>query len=160
MDRDALTREVLAALQTIKLADGDDIVQAGLVQNLVLDEDGGLRFSFTLRPSDPGTLVRAARKAAEGVKGVSEVKVNVQLPQSAPASKPSGGLKPGSVPAPTPRPGLLPEVGRVVAVSSGKGGVGKSMVATNLAVALARSGLRVGLLDADIYGPNIPLMFG
>jgi ATP-binding protein involved in chromosome partitioning len=164
MDRDALTREVLAALQKITLADGGDIVQAGLVQNVVVDEGGALRFSFTLRPSDPGTLVRAARKAAEGVEGVSEVKVNVQLPQSAPASppagKPSGGLKPGSVPAPTPRPGLLPEVGRVVAVSSGKGGVGKSMVATNLAVALARSGLRVGLLDADIYGPNIPLMFG
>jgi ATP-binding protein involved in chromosome partitioning len=164
MDRDALTREVLAALQKITVADGGDIVQAGLVQNLVVEEGGGLRFSFTLRPSDPGTLVRAARKAAEGVDGVSEVKVNVQLPQSAPSSAPSGkssgGLKPGSVPAPTPRPGLLPEVGRVVAVSSGKGGVGKSMVATNLAVALARAGLRVGLLDADIYGPNIPLMFG
>ncbi len=164
MDPDALTRDVLAALQTITLADGGDIVKAGLVQNLVVDDEGGLRFSFTLRPSDPGTLIRAARKAAEGVAGVSEVKVNVQLPQSAPASppaaKPSGGLKPGSVPAPTPRPGLLPEVGHVVAVSSGKGGVGKSMVATNLAVALARSGKRVGLLDADIYGPNIPLMFG
>ena len=49
---------------------------------------------------------------------------------------------------------------RIIAVGSGKGGVGKSMVATNLAVALARGGLRVGLLDADIYGPNIPLMFG
>ena len=69
-------------------------------------------------------------------------------------------MKPGSVPAPTPRPGILPEVDHVVAVSSGKGGVGKSMVATNLAVALAAGGRRVGLLDADIYGPNIPLMFG
>jgi ATP-binding protein involved in chromosome partitioning len=57
-------------------------------------------------------------------------------------------------------PGLLPEVDHVIAVSSGKGGVGKSMVATNLAAALAREGLRVGLLDADIYGPNIPRMFG
>ena len=162
MDREALTRDVLAALQSVSVSDGGDIVQAGLVQNLAVDEDGGLRFSFTLRPSDPGTLVRAARKAAEGVAGVSEVKVNVQLPQSAPtpAPKGGGGLKPGSVPAPTPKPGLLPEVGHVVAVSSGKGGVGKSMVATNLAVALARGGLRVGLLDADIYGPNIPLMFG
>ena len=163
MDRDALIREVQAALEAITLADGQDIVKAGLVQNVVADDEGGVRFSFTLRPSDPGTLVRGARKAAEGVSGVSSVKVNVQLPQSAPATpaaKPSGGLKPGSVPAPTPRPGLLPEVGHVVAVSSGKGGVGKSMVATNLAVALARGGLRVGLLDADIYGPNIPLMFG
>ena len=71
-----------------------------------------------------------------------------------------GGLQPGSVPAPTPQPNLLEDVGHVVAVSSGKGGVGKSMVASNLAVALAAEELRVGLLDADIYGPNIPLMFG
>jgi ATP-binding protein involved in chromosome partitioning len=94
--------------------------------------------------------------------------VDVQLPKlggaagpkAAPAAGHGHGLKPGSVPAPTPRPGLLPDVRRVFAVSSGKGGVGKSMVATNLAAALAASGLRVGLLDADIYGPNIPLMFG
>jgi ATP-binding protein involved in chromosome partitioning len=55
---------------------------------------------------------------------------------------------------------LIPEVKHVIAIASGKGGVGKSTVAVNLAVALARSGARVGLLDADIYGPSIPLMFG
>ena len=71
-----------------------------------------------------------------------------------------GGLQPGSVPAPTPRPGILSDVERVVAVSSGKGGVGKSMVAANLAAGLASRGHRVGLLDADVYGPNIPRMFG
>ncbi|MDT8340224.1 MAG: Mrp/NBP35 family ATP-binding protein [Longimicrobiales bacterium] len=177
MDSEALSRDVLAALGGVSLSDGGDVVTAGLVQNLAVQEGGDVRFSFTLRPQDPGTLVRAVRKAAEGVEGVASVKVNVQLPQSAPAGAPGsgpaaapgapsgapapgGGLKPGSVPAPTPRPGLLPEVGHVVAVSSGKGGVGKSMVSTNLAVALARQGLKVGLLDADIYGPNIPLMFG
>lgn len=169
MDGDALTRDVLSALQAVALPDGGDVVSAGLVQNVTVGEGGEIRFSFTLRPEDPGTLVRAVRKAAEGVAGVSSVKVNVQLPQSAtgPSGGPSaaapsgsGGIKPGSVPAPTPRPGLLPQVGHVVAVSSGKGGVGKSMVSTNLAVALAREGLKVGLLDADIYGPNIPLMFG
>jgi ATP-binding protein involved in chromosome partitioning len=64
------------------------------------------------------------------------------------------------VPAPTPQPGVLPGVGHVIAVSSGKGGVGKSTVAVNLAAALARSGKRVGLLDADVYGPNVPLMLG
>ncbi|MDE0651008.1 MAG: Mrp/NBP35 family ATP-binding protein, partial [Gammaproteobacteria bacterium] len=81
-----------------------------------------------------------------------------------PAPPPAPGgrsrLVPGSVPAPTPRPGILADTRYVVAVSSGKGGVGKSMVTTNLAAALARRRLRVGLLDADIYGPNIPVMFG
>lgn len=165
MDREALTRDVMSALEAVPLPSGGDVVTAGLVQNVELGDGGDLRFSFTLRSEDPGTLVRAVRKAAEGVEGIASVKVNVQLPQSAPAQAPrapggGGGLEPGSVPAPTPKPGLLPQVGHVVAVSSGKGGVGKSMVSTNLAVALARQGLKVGLLDADIYGPNIPLMFG
>ncbi len=62
------------------------------------------------------------------------------------------------VPAPTPV--AYPNLGRIIAISSGKGGVGKSTVATNLAAALARSGARVGLMDADIYGPNIPRMMG
>jgi ATP-binding protein involved in chromosome partitioning len=94
------------------------------------------------------------------VPGVTSVKVNVQLPRT-PAEPPAKkALKPGSVPAPTPKPGLLPQVAHVVAVSSGKGGVGKSMFAANLAASAAAAGLRVGLIDADIYGPNIPLMFG
>ena len=161
MDRDLLSKSVLSALKTVtNPASGSDVFTGGQVQNLVVDEDGAVRFSFVLRPEDPGTLVRSVRKAAEEVEGVSSVKVNVQLPQSAPEKPQGGGLKPGSVPAPTPRPGLLPKVGRVIAVSSGKGGVGKSMISTNLATALAMTGLRVGLLDADIYGPNIPLMFG
>lgn len=58
------------------------------------------------------------------------------------------------------RPDLLPDVKHIIAVSSGKGGVGKSTVAANLAVALAASGAKVGLIDADIYGPNIPMMLG
>ena len=65
---------------------------------------------------------------------------------------------PKSVPAPTPV--AYPHLGKIIAVSSGKGGVGKSTVAVNLAVALAKSGARVGLMDADIYGPNIPTMLG
>jgi ATP-binding protein involved in chromosome partitioning len=63
-----------------------------------------------------------------------------------------------SVPAPTPV--AYPHLGSIIAVSSGKGGVGKSTVAVNLAVALAKSGARVGLMDADVYGPNIPSMLG
>jgi ATP-binding protein involved in chromosome partitioning len=69
-------------------------------------------------------------------------------------------MPPHEHPAPPNAPRLLPEVSHIVAVSSGKGGVGKSTVAVNVAVALARMGLKVGVLDADIYGPNIPIMFG
>ncbi|MDT8368278.1 MAG: Mrp/NBP35 family ATP-binding protein [Longimicrobiales bacterium] len=159
MDRDRISRAALSALESISHNDSD-LLSSGRVKNLVVEDDGTVRFSFLLHPEDPGTLVRAARKAVEGVDGVAEVKVNVQLPQSQPESGGGGGLKPGSIPAPTPQPGLLPRVSHVVAVSSGKGGVGKSMVASNLAVALAAGGLKVGLLDADVYGPNIPLMFG
>ena len=159
---------------------GRDIVASGHVQQLEVDEQGLVRFAFHLKSDDPGSLVKSARTAAGAVDGVSAVRVNVQLPRSgsapppgpagsqaaagspAPAPAPPGrpGLVPGSVPAPTPRPGILADTRYVVAVSSGKGGVGKSMVTTNLAAALARRRLRVGLLDADIYGPNIPVMFG
>ena len=81
-------------------------------------------------------------------------------PAGVPGQPPKRGLQPGSVPAPVPQPGVLAGVARIVAVSSGKGGVGKSMVATNLAAYAASKGLATGLLDADIYGPNIPIMFG
>lgn len=63
-------------------------------------------------------------------------------------------------PVPAPTPVAFPELGKILAVSSGKGGVGKSTVAVNLAVALAKSGARVGIMDADIYGPNVPRMLG
>lgn len=168
MSADELRRSVMSALADVSHpGTGADIVSAGNVQDLQVSEAGEVSFGFTLRGDDPGDLVKRARAVAEGVEGVTAVKVNVQLPQMAPSGGGpgagpgrSGGLKPGSVPAPTPKPGLLSQVDHVVAVSSGKGGVGKSMVASNLAAALAASGRKVGLLDADIYGPNIPLMFG
>ncbi|TVP77965.1 MAG: MRP family ATP-binding protein [Gemmatimonadales bacterium] len=169
MNPEALKRSVMEALSgVLHPHTGDDVVSSGHVQNLEVGEGGAVRFSFLLRTEDPGALVKEVRAAAEAVEDVGSVKVNVQLPKAGSAPQPEaasgsgggGGLKPGSVPAPTPAPDLLGDVGHVVAVSSGKGGVGKSMVATNLAAALAREGLRVGLLDADIYGPNIPRMFG
>ncbi len=170
MDVATLKGSVISALSRVAGGGPEaDLVESGRVRDLEVEAGGRVRFSFHLRPEDPGTLVKAARTEVEGLSGVSEVKVDVQLPRVGGAGprptpkhgpKHGQGLQPGSVPAPTPKPGLLPEVDRIVAVSSGKGGVGKSMVATNLAAAFAAGGLRVGLLDADIYGPNIPLMFG
>ncbi len=172
MSTEELKREVMGALaRIVHPHSGEDVVSAGLVQNLKVEEGGKVTFAFVLRSEDPGDLVKTARAAVEELSGVTAVRVNVQLPQASqqapgseggpsPGASGGGGLQPGSVPAPTPKPGLLSEVDHVIAVSSGKGGVGKSMVATNLAAAFARDGLRVGLLDADIYGPNIPRMFG
>lgn len=168
MSTDGLKRSVENALSRVSHGpSGTDLLSAGHVQNLEVGPDGDVRFSFVLRPEDPSSLIREARTAVEAVEGVSSVKLKVQLPQAGassapagPAAPPSRGLAPGSVPAPTPRPGILPQVRHVVAVSSGKGGVGKSMTATNLAAAVAARGFKVGLLDADIYGPDIPLMFG
>ena len=147
---------------------GRDLLEGGQVQNVKIDDAGNVSFGFQLGAEDPGDLVKAARSAVDQLDWVTSVKINVQLPQQAPeqARGPGGGrsegrgLQPGSVPAPTPKPGVLSSVDHVIAVSSGKGGVGKSMVAVNLAAALAHEGLRVGLLDADIYGPNVPRMFG
>jgi ATP-binding protein involved in chromosome partitioning len=163
MNADELKGSVEAILSRIPHpGSGRDLISGEHVQDLQVDASGAVRFRFFLKPEDPADLVKQARAAVEGLQGVTQVKINVQLPQMAPAGggSPGGGLKPGSVPAPTPKAGILSQVGHVVAVSSGKGGVGKSMVAANLAAAMAKSGRKVGLLDADIYGPNIPLMFG
>ena len=174
-----LRGRVLQALAGVRHPQtGRDVVESGHVQGLEVEESGDVRFSFGIQADDPGGLVREARGAVEALDGIGAVKINVTLPQSgqggaepraagAPPSSVSGrgpargaGRGPGVVPAPTPKSGILGENTRVVAVSSGKGGVGKSMVATNLAAAFAVSGKKVGLLDADIYGPNIPVMFG
>ncbi|HET9947849.1 MAG TPA: Mrp/NBP35 family ATP-binding protein [Longimicrobiales bacterium] len=163
MNADELRRSVMATLAGISHPrTGKDLLAAGQVQGIEVDAEGRVHFQFLLQPDDPGDLLKQARKAVEALPGVREVKINVQLPQMTPGSSGGrrGGLRPGSVPAPTPKPGILRDVRHVIAVSSGKGGVGKSMVAANLAAAFAAAGHAAGLLDADIYGPDIPLMFG
>ncbi len=164
MSSEDLRRSVTAALTGIVHPVSDrDLIAGGHVQGLEVSEGGVARFQILLGPQDPSDLVKEARSAVEALDGITEVKINVQLPQMVGDSTGGGrqgGLKPGSVPAPTPKPGILSNVRHVIAVSSGKGGVGKSMVAANLAAAFAKSGRSVGLIDADIYGPNIPLMFG
>jgi ATP-binding protein involved in chromosome partitioning len=135
-----------------------DVISSEQVRDVQVAPDGKVHLQFALGPDDPGTLVREVRAAAEAVPGVTRVKIDVRLP-NAPTATPKR-RQPGSVPAPTPDPKLVSNIRHTIAVSSGKGGVGKSTVAANLAAALAASGRSVGLLDADVYGPDIPLMFG
>ncbi len=146
----------LAAVQNPRLA--QDVVAAGMVRDLVVDDAGAVSFTFQLTRDDPASLARDARKAAQAVDGVSAVRINVVDPGGAKAAS-TARPAPGSVPPP-PTPVEMPHLGRAIAVSSGKGGVGKSTVAANVAAALAQAGKRVGVMDADIYGPNIPRMFG
>ena len=160
---DTLTARVEHALSTIRnpRLEGN-VVTAGLVRDLSVDPSGAVTFTFLLSREDPATLVRDARKAVQAVEGVTAVKINVTDPGAgARAAGPAGSrpAAPGSVPPP-PTPQEFPNLGKVLAISSGKGGVGKSTVSANLAAALAQHGHRVGLMDADIYGPNIPRMMG
>jgi ATP-binding protein involved in chromosome partitioning len=133
-----------------------------MVQDLTIDDDGTVSFTFLLSRDDPATLVRTARKAVREVEGVQNVKIDVTEPGG--AAPPSGATPGGTQPAagaPAPAQAVeMPDLGAVIAVSSGKGGVGKSTVAANVAAFLAKQGKRVGLMDADVYGPNVPRLFG
>ena len=161
MNLSALVTAALSRIQNPRLE--NDLLSAGMIRDLTVTPEGRVSFTFLLAREDPATLVREARKALQAIEGVQDVKIAVIDP-AGPAKVTHGppGPPPQSaatgVPAPTPQE--MPNLGRVIAVSSGKGGVGKSTVAVNLAVALARRGLKVGLMDADIYGPNLPRMFG
>ncbi|HEU5049061.1 MAG TPA: Mrp/NBP35 family ATP-binding protein [Gemmatimonadales bacterium] len=155
----ALEGAVFAALARLRNERLDnDIVSAGMVRDIAVDETGRVTFTFLLGSEDPGSLVREARRAVEAVEGVSGVKINVTNPAGPAAAT---HAPPGAPPAATmPAPEPMAHLGQVIAISSGKGGVGKSTVAANLAVALAAAGHRVGVMDADVYGPNMPRMFG
>jgi ATP-binding protein involved in chromosome partitioning len=140
---------VLDALRTVEDPDlHKDIVTLNFIKNLKIDGD---KVSFTIELTTPACPVKKdmeqwAREAVLKVSGVREV----QIQMSAAVSK--GKAIEGTQ--------SIPGVKNIVAVGSGKGGVGKTTITVNLAVALARTGAAVGLMDADIYGPNVPLMMG
>jgi len=153
----------LAAIHNPRLE--NDILSAGMIRDLAVTPQGDVSFTVLLASDDPAILVRQARSAVQAVEGVRREGVRIAVSNPAGPARVTHG--PPSVPAPgpatpaaAPPPPEQPNLGRILAVSSGKGGVGKSTVATNIAVALAQAGHRVGVMDADIYGPNIPRMFG
>jgi len=158
---------------------GTNVLEAEMVRDIATTTQGKIRLTVLLEPSDDATIVRDVRLALQGITGVTDVRVDVKDASAAitappPARPPAPPPKAASrtlpvmgqeAPAqrpvpPAPTPVAYPRLGRIVAISSGKGGVGKSTVATNLAIALAKQGARVGLMDADVYGPNVPRMMG
>jgi ATP-binding protein involved in chromosome partitioning len=157
-------REALRAIADP--ASGKDIVAAGLVEGIELR--GGLVQVALLTDRAHAEAMEPVRHAVEallaqqpGITNATAVLTAHKAPVQA-AAPPAGGHGHAHGPGQGQQkpPLLLPEVKAIVAVASGKGGVGKSTVAVNLAVSLARQGHRVGLLDADIYGPSLPRMLG
>jgi ATP-binding protein involved in chromosome partitioning len=170
---DSLHERIAKALMRVQNPRlGTDVLSADMVRDVATTTSGRVRMTLLLTAADDAALAREVRRAVERVEDVTEVRVDVRDPAELKSVPPASRALPvidtraaqqGPAsaqmrPAPTPKP--YPNLGHVIAVSSGKGGVGKSTVATNLAVALVHRGARVGLMDADVYGPNVPRMMG
>jgi len=165
-------QQVLTALKSVMDPErGRDLVSLGMVSGIAI-RDGNVVFSIETEPSRAAAL-EPVRKAAEraveaipGVLSVSALLTGARAPQAQARTQTAGHghdhhghahAAPAQRPAPK---SLVPGARAIVAVASGKGGVGKSTTTTNLAVALAAQGLKVGLLDADVFGPSQPRMLG
>jgi len=166
----ALTQaDILRALELVKLpASGQSLSASGRVADILID-GGKVIFAIGIDATEAAAMEpvrKAAESAVSGLPGVSQVLVGLtadKAPSSAAAQarqqaqRPTPGAGPGG---PTPKAAGVPGVKQIIAVASGKGGVGKSTTTANLAVALSVLGLKVGVLDADIYGPSVPKIFG
>jgi ATP-binding protein involved in chromosome partitioning len=166
-DRDT----ILATLNGVHLPDGKGLTDAGLIQGLVI-RDGNVGFALEINPAEAQSMEQIRTAAADAVKALpgvlsvtavltahNETPGDTPAPQAGAQARPDAAAQHGHKGG---RSGPLdiPGVGAIIAVASGKGGVGKSTLAVNLALGLRAQGLKVGLLDADVYGPSVPRMLG
>ncbi len=164
----ALSRnDILRALELVKLpASGQSLAASGRIGDILID-DGKIIFAIGIDATEAGAMEpvrKAAESAVSGLPGVRQVLVGLTA-DKAPSAGASAATQarrqaqagPGGA---VPKAAGVPGVKQIIAVASGKGGVGKSTTTANLAVALATLGLKVGVLDADIYGPSVPKIFG
>jgi ATP-binding protein involved in chromosome partitioning len=162
----AITREhVLQILSTVPIdASGTNLAASGRLSEILIDDAARVMFSISVDPSEASSMERVRQAAEAAVRGLPGVK-GVFASLTADRAASSGAATPAPSPqrskaASQPKNQRIPGVAHVIAVASGKGGVGKSTTACNLALGLADLGLRIGLLDADIYGPSMPKLFG
>ncbi|UWQ21479.1 Mrp/NBP35 family ATP-binding protein [Jannaschia sp. W003] len=154
----SLTRDdVLAALRGIEDPAGGDIVASGVVRALNVDGQA-VRFVMEIAPSMAEAYAPLRDEAERRLRALGADPVSVVLTGHAEKAPPPD-LKPARAAEPK-GPQAVPGIACILAIASGKGGVGKSTVSANLACAMAQRGLRVGLLDADVYGPSQPRMLG
>jgi len=162
---DVINKEdVLKVLQTIKNSDNIDLVAGGIVSSVVVRGDS-VGFALEVDPSgvnDMEKLRKACESAVKKLKGVKKVTAvltttsSISVPTQRQISEQTKSDKKDNLPRPAKA--AVPGIKKIILVASGKGGVGKSTVAVNLAISLSRAGYNIGLLDADVYGPSVPKM--